>query len=149
MNSFVLLDFLYCIVFYFQLPFGFYCFTLSAYLWLFCIFFFTLSQQILLAKEQSTDILILITRTPKEPYTVFMYPNSEESHCVHVHKWRATYCFSLNLFQWCSSFKLGKFPKTSHDSQMFIILSSTNSQFYATQRTYSEFPSFTAHYLHC
>ena len=43
----------------------------------------SLSQEILLVEEQSTDIPNLITRTQKEPYTVFTYPNSRT---VHVHK---------------------------------------------------------------
>ena len=44
-------------------------------------FFFSLSQQILLVEEQSTDIPIFITCTQKEPYTVFTYPNSEVTLC--------------------------------------------------------------------
>lgn len=42
---------------------------------------------------EHTDILVLITHTQKEPYIVFTYPNSEESHCVHVRKWRTTQFF--------------------------------------------------------
>lgn len=47
-----------------------------------------------------------LLHVPKKSHILCSRTQTLKSHCVHVHKWRATYCFSLNLFQW-----LGKFPQ--------------------------------------
>ena len=47
-----------------------------------------------------------LSHVPKKSHILCSRTQTLKSHCVHVHKWRATYCFSLNLFQW-----LGKFPQ--------------------------------------
>jgi hypothetical protein len=96
---------------------------------------------VLLTAEPSlhSNIPILITRTqtPKS-HIVFVYPN-EELRIVFLRIYPNDIPTSNSA----------SFPKSSHNNYMVITLISTDSQFYATHRTDSEFPSFTAHYHNC
>ena len=110
----------------------------------------TLSQQILLVEEQSTDIPIFITRTQKEPYTVFTYPNSEVTLCSCT-QMKSYLLFFFELIPVMFQPQTQQQPNNnkSHNNQMSVSLSSTNSQCYATHRTDSGLPSFTVHYHNC
>lgn len=90
-------------------------------------------------EAEYTDISILNTRTQTLKSHLLFY--------VYVHKQRATHLlFPLNLVP---AFNLASFCKLSHNNQMLVILSSTDSQFYATCRTDSKSLLIRAHYHKC
>lgn len=66
--------------------------------------FFSFTTEILLAEEQSADIFVLNWGAQA----------LEAIHCVPVSQRRTTCCFSLNIFQRCSSLKRGKFFLSPH-----------------------------------
>ena len=108
----------------------------------------TLSQQILLVEEQSTDIPIFITCTQKEPYTVFTYPNSEVTLCSCT-QMKSYVLFFFELIPVMFQPQTRQVPLRPLITTNACNPQSHQSQCYATHRTDSGLPPFTAHYHNC